>query len=274
MCNGKEMDAMADGRGETVLEHRERKTERAGYVSSDDIVGKKVKNPEGYDLGVIETLRVGLLEGRVAYVVLKYGGMLGIGAKYFAIPIEAMVYRPGDDVFVVNVSKERLDTDPGFREGEWPREANWGLIESARAMAPPSQEEVRAVTQMHGPPPEVVTTERVEVREGAKYEGKPIHAEVTETEKVAREGMPPPGPATKMGADQPAERAEAAREYVGVADLPGYLEGTTYPAEKRDLIARARENNAPQSVIDALSKFEEKTYRSREDVTSEFGRIR
>jgi len=41
-------------------------------------------------------------------------------------PIEAMVYRPGDEVFVVNISKYKVDNDPGFAEGEWPRRGKLG----------------------------------------------------------------------------------------------------------------------------------------------------
>lgn len=161
---------------ETVLEQQMRRTEGQEFLSSEDIVGKRVKNPEGYDLGEISSLRVGLPTGRVAYAVLKTGGMFGLGAKHFAVPVEAMVYRPGDDVFVANISKYKLDNEPGFSEGEWPREANWNLIESRRPMGPPSQEEARAVTRTEAPPREVVTTERVEIREKATREEMPIKA--------------------------------------------------------------------------------------------------
>jgi hypothetical protein len=174
---------------ETILEQQVRRTEGQEFLSSEDIVGKKVKNPEGYDLGEISSLRVGLPTGRVIYAVLKYGGMFGLGAKHFAVPIEAVVYRPGDDVFVANISKYRLDNDAGFQEGEWPREANWSLIESTRPMGPPSQEEARAVTRMEAPPREVVTTERVEVRETAGRTGMPITAE--EVEGRAERVRPP-----------------------------------------------------------------------------------
>ncbi|WP_250986612.1 DUF2795 domain-containing protein [Methanoculleus oceani] len=177
---------------ETILEQQVRRTEGQEFFSSEDVVGKRVKNPEGYDLGEISSLRVGLPTGRVAYAVLRTGGMFGLGAKLFAIPIEAMVYRPGDDVFVANISKYRLDSEPGFSEGDWPREANWSLIESRRPMGPPSQEEARAVTRTEAPPREVVTTERVEVRERAHREEMPIRAEEVE-EGEARMAVPVTG---------------------------------------------------------------------------------
>jgi hypothetical protein len=165
---------------ETILEQQVRRTEGQEFFSSEDVVGKRVKNPEGYDLGEISSLRVGLPTGRVVYAVLRTGGMFGLGSKLFAIPIEAMVYRPGDDVFVANISKYKLDNEPGFSEGDWPREANWSLIESRRPMGPPSQEEARAVTRTEAPPREVITTERVEVRERGVREEMPIKAREVE----------------------------------------------------------------------------------------------
>ncbi|WP_054848644.1 PRC-barrel domain-containing protein [Methanoculleus chikugoensis] len=124
---------------ETILEQQVRRTEGQEFLSSEDVVGKRVKNPEGYDLGEISSLRVGLPTGRVAYAVLRTGGMFGLGAKHFAIPpIEAMVYRTGDDVFVANISKYRLDNEPGFSEG--------GLAERSEL------EPDRVETPPHGPP--------------------------------------------------------------------------------------------------------------------------
>ena len=179
---------------ETILEQQVRRTEEQEFFSSEDVVGKRVKNPEGYDLGEISSLRVGLPTGKVAYAVLRTGGVFGLGAKLFAVPIEAMVYRPGDDVFVANISKYKIDNEPGFSEGDWPREANWSLIESRRPMGPPSQEEARAVTRTEAPPREVVTTERVEVRERAPREEMPIRAEEVE-EGRARMAVPVTEPA-------------------------------------------------------------------------------
>ncbi|WP_241481211.1 DUF2795 domain-containing protein [Methanoculleus sediminis] len=312
---------------ETILEQQVRRTEGQDFFSSEDVVGKRVKNPEGYDLGEISSLRVGLPTGRVAYAVLRTGGMFGLGAKHFAIPIEAMVYRPGDDVFVANISKYRLDNEPGFSEGDWPREANWSLIESRRPMGPPSQEEARAVTRTEPPPREVVTTERVEVRERAPREEMPIRAEeveetrartavpvttapsretvveevetrpVTEAHAPTLESMmkaedvekgrvetvvPGAGTAPRETVveeveTRPVTEAErptttgAAPGHLSAAGLQVYLKGMDYPAGKQDLVTHARKNDAPESVLTTLEGFPDRTYRSAADVSAEFG---
>ena len=263
---------------EATLEQQVRRGEGQEYLASEDIVGKRVKNPEGYDLGEISSLRVGLPTGRVAYAVLRTGGMFGLGAKHFAIPLEAIVYRPGDDVFVVNISKYRLDNEPGFTEGEWPKEANWNLIETRRPVGPPSQEEARAVTRTEPPFREVVTTERVEVREKASREEKPIKAEEVEktgTAAEARTEETRPTVETKTaGATVVEERSETrtrAPAHLSAADLQVYLKGMDYPAGRQDLIDRARKNNAPESVIATFEGFGDRTYRSPAEVSEEFG---
>ena len=247
----------------TVLEQQVRKAGEQEFMSSNDIVGKRVENPEGYDLGEISNLRVGLPSGRVVYAVLRTGGMLGLGAKFFAIPIEAMVYRPGDEVFVVNISKYKVDNDPGFAEDEWPREANWDLIESTRPMGPPSQEEARAVARTEPPPREVVTTERVEVRDRPASEEMPIKAERVEGKEI---------PVTAES-ERPAPTPEPPQTHLSAADLQVYLKDIRYPAGREDLINHAREHNASADVIAALERFSKRNYQSAADVSEEFGRI-
>ncbi|WP_332450779.1 DUF2795 domain-containing protein [Methanoculleus sp.] len=286
---------------ETILEQQVRRTEGQEFLPSEDVVGKRVKNPEGYDLGEISSLRVSLPTGKVVYAVLRVGGMFGLGAKHFAVPIEAMVYRPGDDVFVVNISKHTIDNESGFSENEWPREANWGLIESRRPMAPPSQEEARAVTRTEAPPREVVTTERVEIRERAAREGMPITAsEVEGSTEVTKPvtGVSPLGtvtaekvevrekPATVVEEVRPATETRASTverpvtaggpsiRHLSAADLQVYLKGMDYPAGREDLITHARKNDAPESVITALELFSDRTYQSAADVSTEFGKVK
>ncbi|HOI57705.1 MULTISPECIES: DUF2795 domain-containing protein [unclassified Methanoculleus] len=58
---------------------------------------------------------------------------------------------------------------------------------------------------------------------------------------------------------------------LSAADLQVYLKGMDYPANKQDLIAHARKNNAPESVTTTLDGFSERTYQSAADVSVEFG---
>lgn len=151
-------------RSEVILERRTRAAGERWFMSADDILGKNVVNQLGEDLGEISDMRIGFPEGRVQYLVLRYGGILGMAAKRFAVPPESMVYRPGEDNFVVNIDKQRLDNEPGFEEDNWPEEADYSLIQSAGTMTPPTREEAEAMRREEPPPSEIVTTERVERR--------------------------------------------------------------------------------------------------------------
>lgn len=59
-------------------------------VKGSEIIGKSVQTMDGKDIGEIEDLAVDELDGQVRYVVLFFGGILGLGEKYFAIPWEAL----------------------------------------------------------------------------------------------------------------------------------------------------------------------------------------
>lgn len=151
-------------RSDVILERRTRTAGEEWFMSADDILDKKVINPQGDDLGEISDMRISFPDGRVHYLVLKHGGTLGLGTKRFAIPPEAVIYRPGDDNFVVNIDKQRLEDERGFDEDNWPREADFSLIQSAGTITPPTREEAEAVKRQETPPPEVVRTETVETR--------------------------------------------------------------------------------------------------------------
>ncbi len=68
--------------------------------------------------------------GKIAYAALDFGGFLGIGDKYFAVPWNAFSERDrspqnaNEHVLVLNVSKERLKNAPGFDKDHWPDMAN------------------------------------------------------------------------------------------------------------------------------------------------------
>jgi sporulation protein YlmC with PRC-barrel domain len=93
------------------------------------LIGADVENGQGEDLGQIEDVVLDPQEGRVAYAVLSFGGFLGLGEKYFAIPWSALTAKAGDDdTLILNVDKEKLKNAPGFERNSWPNMADrtWG----------------------------------------------------------------------------------------------------------------------------------------------------
>lgn len=89
-------------------------------VNCDDVVGVSVENPEGENLGKIEALMLDKLTGTVSYVVLSFGGFLGMGDKLFAMPWYIFNYDPEREKFIISLSKEILKSSPGFDKNHWP----------------------------------------------------------------------------------------------------------------------------------------------------------
>jgi len=61
-------------------------------LSANSMIGNKVANSEGELLGTIKDLVVDLDDAQIAYAVLSFGGLLGLGDKLFAIPLEALTF--------------------------------------------------------------------------------------------------------------------------------------------------------------------------------------
>lgn len=93
-------------------------------LSSSTLSGDDVVNQDGEDLGHIEDLMINTADGKVEYAVLSFGGFLGMGDKYFAIPFERLQIDRKEKRVVLNVEKERLKEAPGFDKDSWPDFAN------------------------------------------------------------------------------------------------------------------------------------------------------
>ncbi|CAH1001905.1 hypothetical protein LEM8419_02819 [Neolewinella maritima] len=90
-------------------------------LSSNSITGTNVTNQKGENLGEIKDLMIDTETGTVNYAVLSFGGFLGLGDKYFAIPFEAFDVNTTTERFVLNVSQDRLENAPGFDKDNWPK---------------------------------------------------------------------------------------------------------------------------------------------------------
>jgi sporulation protein YlmC with PRC-barrel domain len=94
--------------------------EKPRVLSASTLSGDPVRNPQGDDLGKIEDFMIDLEAGRVAYAVLSFGGVFGVGDKLFAVPWKAMTVDMDRHCFLLNVPKDRLKNAPGFDKDNWP----------------------------------------------------------------------------------------------------------------------------------------------------------
>ena len=94
------------------------------------------------------------------------------------------------------------------------------------------------------------------------------------SEEFGRETRHEPPARTETVAEERPETRVKAPAHLSAADLQSYLRGMDYPAGRQDLVARAKENGAPESVIDVIEQFGDRTYRSAAEVSEEFGKVR
>jgi sporulation protein YlmC with PRC-barrel domain len=88
--------------------------------TNKEVVGRKVINRQGENLGKVEEVMVDAIPGRVAYAVLSFGGFLGVGDKLFAVPWQALDWNPEYEGFVIDADKRFLENASGFDKNNWP----------------------------------------------------------------------------------------------------------------------------------------------------------
>jgi sporulation protein YlmC with PRC-barrel domain len=94
--------------------------EKNEVLKVSTVVGMKVQDTDGKRLGEIKDLVIDPADGSIGYAVLDFGGFLGIGDKYFAVPWEALQWTRDHKAIVLDVSKKDLKQAPGFDKNHWP----------------------------------------------------------------------------------------------------------------------------------------------------------
>ena len=96
-------------------------------MGADTLLGNDVYNKDGESLGDIKESMIDLASGKVAYAVLSFGGVLGLGDKLLAVPWAAMALDTVNKRFTLDVPQATLSDAPGFDKDRWPSmsDATW-----------------------------------------------------------------------------------------------------------------------------------------------------
>jgi sporulation protein YlmC with PRC-barrel domain len=84
------------------------------------IIGSAVRDAHDRKIGDIKDIVLDPQRGEIAYAVVSFGGVMGVGRKYHAIPWR--VLEAGDDgrYYVLHADRETISLAPGFDKGNWP----------------------------------------------------------------------------------------------------------------------------------------------------------
>ena len=89
-------------------------------MGANTLLGNDVYNADDEDLGDIKEFMLDMATGKVAYAVLSFGGVVGMGDKLFAVPWAALKLDTVNKRFTLNVPKAQLKDAPGFNQDRWP----------------------------------------------------------------------------------------------------------------------------------------------------------
>ncbi len=83
-------------------------------MAAAEIRGARVASQDGADLGTVHDVLIAAPEGQIVYVILTYGGIVGIGARTFALPWDVVRFSPEHGAYIVAISEDKLRTAPSF----------------------------------------------------------------------------------------------------------------------------------------------------------------
>jgi hypothetical protein len=104
-----------DGRQEVIMAHN--------LIASDRVEGTVVRRSGGEKIGVIQRLMIDKVTGKVAYAILKFGGILGFGEQHFPVPWASLIYNLQHKAYEVDITEKQLRSAPSYAADQ---EFDWG----------------------------------------------------------------------------------------------------------------------------------------------------
>jgi sporulation protein YlmC with PRC-barrel domain len=90
------------------------------FLTASSIIGDKVLDKDDKHMGHIKDIMLDIRSCKIEYYVIEFGGFLGIGEKFFAIPFNLLQVDPEQKIFRFTEKKETLSKAPGFDKHHWP----------------------------------------------------------------------------------------------------------------------------------------------------------
>ena len=99
-----------------------------GLSEARNVLGMRVRNEQGRDVGEIDNLLIDTQTGRISHVVVAVGGFMGVGEKKVVVPWSDLAIASDGKRSIATLSQGKLETAP-----RWDR-----LVTDDGAPTPPS----------------------------------------------------------------------------------------------------------------------------------------
>jgi sporulation protein YlmC with PRC-barrel domain len=81
-------------------------------IAASRVIGTSIFNTEGRSIGTVEDVVLDKTSNSIMFAVIGFGGFLGIGEKFHAIPWSQLNYDENQGGYVVPFTKEQLEAAP------------------------------------------------------------------------------------------------------------------------------------------------------------------
>ena len=89
-------------------------------ISSEKVHGTECYNRSGDHLGTVDHMMIDKYSGQVEYVVMSFGGFLGIGESYHPLPWSSLVYDTRMGGYIIDADRGRLERAPRYTGSSMP----------------------------------------------------------------------------------------------------------------------------------------------------------
>jgi len=86
---------------------------------ASELIGMNVNNVSDQKIGDVKNVGIDLQAGRVTYVILGSGGVLGVGDKLYVMPHNAFTLSSDKKSLVSGIDKQKLEGAPVLNEKNW-----------------------------------------------------------------------------------------------------------------------------------------------------------
>lgn len=83
-------------------------------ILASKVKGTAVYNSAGEKIGTVEDVVLDKLSNQIMFAALGFGGVLGVGEKYYPVPWALLDYDEDKGGYVVPLDRERLENAPAY----------------------------------------------------------------------------------------------------------------------------------------------------------------
>jgi uncharacterized protein YrrD len=81
-------------------------------IRAKKVIGTSVTDQSGNKIGEIEDIVLDKQSNNIMFAIVGFGGFLGMSEKYHPLPWSSLKYSANDNSYVVNFTKEQLESAP------------------------------------------------------------------------------------------------------------------------------------------------------------------